>query len=251
MKLWIVSDLHREVRKDWDPGRKRPEDFDVLILAGDVMDGNVVCGVQTAAAMAGGRPAIYVAGNHCHWGSSFEVVQRQGMEAGERTGVHFLQNTTIEIDGVVFFGATLWEPMLQDPRARRPNLSAIMSGMEQHPVPHGALPFGEPVHVQGPGVMDRRAKNRDVRRQFEMTRDALKAARPDVVVTHYPPTTTLLEEVDGIQLWIHGHEHRVRDEFISGTRVVDNAIGLPSERRMMENLCSMVIEVGPRLTPAP
>lgn len=251
MKLWIASDLHREVRKDWTPGRERPDDFDVLILAGDVMDGDVVCGVETAAAMAGGKPAIYVAGNHCHWGSSFEVVAEQGREAGRRTGVHFLQNTTAEIDGVVFFGATLWDPLLRDPKARRPDLSAIISGLEPDPVPHGALSFGEPVHVQGPEVMDRRAKNRDVRRQFEITRDALKKTAPvDVAITHYPPTAEFLREFD-IPLWIHGHEHRIRDEAIFGTRVIANAIGMPAERRKMENLCTMVVEVTPKHSPTP
>ena len=252
MKLWIASDLHREVRKDWIPGRARPEEFDVLILAGDVMDGDVVCGVETAAAMAGGKPAIYVAGNHCHWGSSFEVVRDQGMEAGLRTGVHFLQNTTVTIDGVVFFGATLWDPMLRDPKARRPDLSAILSGLEPDPAPHGALIFGEPVHVQGPGIMDRRAKNRDVRRQFEMTKQALEnAGSVDVVVTHYPPTAELLREFNAAPLWIHGHEHRIRDEIVSGTRIIANAIGMPSERRKMDNLCTMVVEVEPRHSPTP
>lgn len=36
MKLWIASDLHLVVRKDFGPGRRRPDDFDVLVLAGNV-----------------------------------------------------------------------------------------------------------------------------------------------------------------------------------------------------------------------
>jgi predicted phosphodiesterase len=241
VKLWIVSDLHIETRRDFVAGAMRPSDFDVLVLAGDVMDGNVVRGVETAAAMAGGKPAIYVAGNHCHWGHSFQSVRERGMEAGARNGVHFLQRSTVEIDGVVFFGATLWSPMVRDPRAPRPNLSAIMSGIEQDPVPHSALPVNEPLFVQGPGVMDRRAKNRDLQREFESAREAMKLAKAHVIVTHYPPPDDLLRETDA-QLWIHGHEHRVRDEIVSGTRVLSNAIAMRSENAKMANLCSMVVE---------
>lgn len=253
MKLWIASDLHLDIRKDFVPGAHRPDDFDVLIVAGDTADGNVRRGVAVTAAMAGGKPAIYVAGNHCHWGESFESVRDDGLAEAAGTSVHFLQNAVAEIDGVRFFGATLWEPVIRDPKAPKPNLSAIMSGLEPHPQPHSALPFGEPVHVRGPDVMDRRAKNRDVLRQYEMTCEALKNANADVVVTHYPPPRGLLQELAGagIELWIHGHEHRVRDEIVAGTRVVCNAIGLPAERRKTDNLCSMIIDVGARHIPAP
>lgn len=247
MKLWIASDIHLEVRKDFIAGKQRPDDFDVLIVAGDVMDGDVVRGVETTAAMAGDRPAIYVAGNHCHWGHSFQVVQELGSKAAAHTGVHFLQNRTVEIDGVIFFGATLWEPMRRDPCAPRPDLSAIMSGLERDPVPHSALPVNEPLFVQGPGVMDRRAKIRDLQREFETSREAIKKSAANVIVTHYPPTNDLLLETDA-PIWIHGHEHRVRDEVINGTRILANAIGMASENRKMDNLCSMVIEIA---TPSP
>jgi predicted phosphodiesterase len=251
MKLWIASDLHLEIRKDFVPGRRRPDDFDVLVLPGDVMDGDVVRGVETAAAMAGGRPAIYVAGNHCHWGTSFQAVAEEGLAAGLRTGVHFLQNASIEIDGVTFFGATLWDEMLPDPKARRPDLSAIMSGLAPHPQPHSSLPFGEQVFVRSEGgVMDRRAKNRNVRAEHEKSVAAMIAARPDVVVTHYPPPAALVAQVSP-RLWIHGHEHRVRDETIGTTRVLDNAVGMPSENRRLDNLCAMVVEVEPGPVPAP
>jgi hypothetical protein len=115
-----------------------------------------------AAAMAGGRPAIYVAGNHCHWGHSFQVVREREMEAGAPTGVHFLQNSAVNIKGVTFFGATLWSPMSAD----------------------GALPVDESLFVQGPGVMDRRAKNRDIVREFEASRATMRTSGADVIVTH-------------------------------------------------------------------
>jgi predicted phosphodiesterase len=243
MKLWIASDLHLDQREDFVPGARRPDDFDVLIVAGDTLDGNVGRSVAAAAAMAGGKPAIYVAGNHCHWGESFESVLESGLAAAAGTSVHFLQNASAEINGVRFFGATLWEPVTRDPEGFRPNLSSIMSGAEPHPRPHSALPFGEPVHVSGPGIMDRRAKNRDIQRQFESSRHALVNSGADIVITHYPPPAELLQSIGGIDLWVHGHEHRVRDEIVTGTRIVCNAIRIPAEQNELDNLCTMVIDV--------
>lgn len=214
MKLWIVSDLHLDLRNDFVAGEQRPTDFDVLVVAGDVVDGDVVRGIETVAVMADGRPAICVSGNHCHWGHSFRDVRERGMEAGARTGVHFLQNSTITIDGVTFFGATLWSPTFGD----------------------GVLPADEPLFVQGPGVMDRRAKNRDIVREFEASRAAMRTLGADVIVTHYPPAADLISEI-GVPIWIHGHEHRVRDEIVVRTRVLANATSLP------QNICSMVVDI--------
>ena len=236
MKLWIVSDLHIDNQSDFIAGEQRPHDFDVLVVAGDVVDGDVVRGIETAAAMAGGKPAIYVAGNHCHWGHSFQDVRDRGMEAGARTGVHFLQNSAASIDGITFFGATLWMPMLRDQSAPRPDLSAIMSGRARDPAPHSAMPFGEPVFVQGPDIMDRRARNRDIHREFMRSRDAMKhELAVDVIVTHYPPSADLISEI-GARMWIHGHEHRIRDEIVGITRVLSNATGLPQDQ------CAMVVD---------
>jgi hypothetical protein len=77
----------------------------------------------------------------------------------------------------------------------------------------------------------------------------MKSAAADVIVTHYPPTSELLREID-VPIWIHGHEHRIRDEVRNGTRVLANAVGLPSENRKADNLCSMVIEI-PKPSPRP
>jgi 3',5'-cyclic AMP phosphodiesterase CpdA len=60
MNLWCISDLHLEQRAVFDP--QRP-DFDILVVAGDVSE-NIEEAVYVTARLAGGRPAVFVGGNH-------------------------------------------------------------------------------------------------------------------------------------------------------------------------------------------
>jgi len=67
-RLWVLSDLHLEAvpfPDGYDP--IRPE-FDVLVAAGDLWRGEPEKAVATLNRLAGGRPAVFVAGNHEAWG---------------------------------------------------------------------------------------------------------------------------------------------------------------------------------------
>ena len=61
MRDWILSDVHIE-QSHWDLPDPQP-DFDVLIAAGDIHD-PLTAGVRWLAERSGGRPVIYVPGNH-------------------------------------------------------------------------------------------------------------------------------------------------------------------------------------------
>jgi predicted phosphodiesterase len=60
VKLWILSDWHLETRLAFDPPRP---DFDVLVAAGDIED-SITRAIRGVAVLAGGKPSIFVAGNH-------------------------------------------------------------------------------------------------------------------------------------------------------------------------------------------
>ena len=105
MKLWVLSDWHLETRLAWSP--VRPEEFDILICAGDV-DNDLVRAIEAVALLADAKPSVFVAGNHeraySGWSRHAAAVQ-----AAEDYGVHFLENTAREVGGALFAGATLWE----------------------------------------------------------------------------------------------------------------------------------------------
>ena len=107
MKLWCISDWHMETRLVFEPPRP---DFDVLVCAGDVEE-HMVRAIEIVAALAGGMPAVFVAGNHDWRGpETIEAKLDAAHYAARKHGVHFLECDTCDIGGVRFAGATLWTP---------------------------------------------------------------------------------------------------------------------------------------------
>ncbi len=105
MKLWILSDLHADSStEDIVP----PADFDVFVCAGDVLTGDIESAIEMVAALAGGKPTVFVAGNHEWMTSTIEETLELGHAAAARTGLHFQEFDAVELGGVRFAGATLW-----------------------------------------------------------------------------------------------------------------------------------------------
>ena len=107
-KLWIISDLHLEAvahPEAFDPARP---DFDVLVVAGDVWQGQCLSACRTVARLAAGKPAVLVLGNHEHWngvaGETIGLMQA----AAEEHGIILLEHSEAHVGGVRFIGATLW-----------------------------------------------------------------------------------------------------------------------------------------------
>lgn len=233
MRLWILSDLHLE---DGVPLPPEAPDFDILVCAGDVVEGSPARSVEAVARLACGRPAILVLGNHDVWWQTLEGALEEARAHGARLGVHVLEDTAVDIDGVRFHGATLWT-------------GSLGSGPEPNDPDQDV---GEPVHVQG-SILDRRAKVRDIMAISERSREAIAVTvaqaqddgMPLVMVSHYPPSPSFPSptapgcppagSIDpgqvslstaGAALWVHGHVHRSADFTNSyGTRILCNARG--------------------------
>jgi predicted phosphodiesterase len=109
MRLWILSDLHID-RRIRDIAVHPPE-FDVLVCAGDMLTGDIAGSIEMTAAIARGKPAVFVAGNH-EWMSAadLEEVLDEAHAAAQREGVYFLECDAADIGGIRFAGATLWTP---------------------------------------------------------------------------------------------------------------------------------------------
>jgi len=109
MKLWILSDLHAD--KGIEDIAVHAPDFDVLVCAGDMLTGDIAGSIEMTAAIARGKPAIFVAGNH-EWmtAADMEEVLDEAHATARREGVQFLECDSVEVGGVTFAGATLWTP---------------------------------------------------------------------------------------------------------------------------------------------
>ena len=226
-RIWTLSDLHLE-HSDNRGFRPRAPSADLLIVAGDVQEGDVVTAISVVDEIRGGTEAIFVAGNHEHWGWAFEDVEEAGRAQAKRRGVHYLDRDVVEIGGLKIAGAPLWFGLRLPEDVDRSDLTKIMSGAEPANFPN--LPFEkfeEPVFVRGPVVLDRRAKYSDVDFKHRQALMFLFDAKPDVVVTHYPPPESALKALPDVRLWIHGHIHRSMDDRRGrrGTRILCNPRG--------------------------
>lgn len=242
-RLWILSDLHEEN----SPGMVRrfdPPEFNILVCAGDVCEGDVRGCVEGVARAAAGRPAVMVLGNHDYYGLPVDRAALVAWKIGLPLGVHVLERSAVEIGGLRFAGGTLWEPFGQQDGAK-PDLTDILAGRTPSffaPMP--SAPFGEPVQVEDADGI-RPATFADIQARRMHTLAAIAAAQADVVVTHYPPSREDLGHAGGAGTWIHGHTHAFARDVVDGVDVVVNAV--PSRLFAPR----MVIEVEGRPRPGP
>lgn len=236
MKLAVYSDLHFELtRFAWTPHLSA--DVDVLVVAGDVYEGDIARGIAWTAEAAGGRPSVFVPGNHEMWGRTLEDEIERGRETAAALGVTMLDGEGwTDVAGCLFCGGTLWTDLsLNVPPGQR------IYGRH----------LGEHIDVRGAGI-DRRAKPADAVRWHRRIVSAIERAlaeprdgRPRVVVTHHAPSALSLRPAfrndprgafaasaldhllaSGPDVWIHGHVHHSVDLVCEGgTRLVCNPFG--------------------------
>jgi len=104
MKIHLVSDLHLEFAPYTDG---KPKGTDVVIAAGDIISGPK--GPFMLREIFGDHvPIIYIAGNHEFYGHEYHKNLLEIRNYAEMYNVHFLDNDSVEINGVTFVGGTLW-----------------------------------------------------------------------------------------------------------------------------------------------
>ena len=107
-RLWIMSDLHLEAVAFPEAFRPAPPDFDVLVVAGDVCEGDTDGALRKVRHLANDKPAVFVLGNHEFWGREVARERRTARRAAERHGVVLLDDGVADLAGLRFVGGTLW-----------------------------------------------------------------------------------------------------------------------------------------------
>jgi Icc-related predicted phosphoesterase len=234
VKLLVLSDLHIEF------GDFRPAETgaDVVILAGDIW--HWAHGLRWAKEQFPTQPMIYVLGNHEFYGHEFHDVVAACRQAAAETGIHFLENDVVVLDGVRFLGAALWTDFaLYGERDRSmAHARAMMNDFQE-------------IQIRDEKTGQRRFAPSDFLPLHQVSRAFLEAelAKPfsgkTVVVTHYLPSPhsiaaqyagdpltpcfcsdlTALIEAAQPDLWVHGHTHDSFDYRIQHTRVLCNPRG--------------------------
>jgi len=236
MKLAIYSDLHCEFGT-WVPP-KEASHADVVILAGDIHIG--IRGLIWAREHFK-QPIIYVAGNHEYYRCNYQKLNRQLKEKANELDIHFLVDTSVIIDDILFIGATLWTDFKLYHTQYNSQLAA-QCGMADYK----SIRYNQ-------GGKYRKLTPPDTTRmhinslQFIKTELNEKKHYKSVVITHHAPSEkSIPEEYQASELspgyasnidqdiinmkhspilWVHGHTHNNNDYLIGGTRVLSNQRG--------------------------
>jgi len=259
MRVNLISDIHLEFSDLKLPGG------DVLLIAGDACEAHRIKPDMYTGEMprllkweteekrvdrhyrffkeecAKYNRVLYIAGNHEHYGGKFNQTHELLRERLADCNVDVLERDTVDINGVLFVGTTLWSdvshPLVESiVRECMNDYSSIK--LKEH--------YGhDPVQVNY-----RKLRPADTLREFYKSRDYIfktAAENPDkniVVMTHHAPSEHSVDPMyklpkhqemnrayysdldqhiidhPNIKFWVHGHTHADHDYTIGGCRVL-------------------------------
>ncbi|WP_238947740.1 metallophosphoesterase [Caldimonas brevitalea] len=247
-RILIYSDLHLEFGAFTPPSEL---DYDVVVLAGDIHTPGL-SGVLWAGrdSVFGGRPVVYVPGNHEFYGRERRRQLEHMRAVAHGTNVHVMDRDDLVIAGVRFLGVTLWTDF-------RLYEHLGVSGSQAAEVARTGMNDFRLIREREDGDVEREGRcfqpevalrEHRIGRAWLQARlhdsDRRFAALPTVVVTHHAPSPRSVPQAyrdqpltaafasdlpqeffERARLWVHGHLHHCSDYRIGTTRVICNPRG--------------------------
>lgn len=241
MKINLISDLHLEFGELTLPGG------DVLILSGDILEAKHLKPSHSKKYLdffqiecAKYRHVIYVMGNHEHYGFRFDKTYDH-LKDTLPSNIHLLEKESIEIDGILFIGGTLWTNCNNgDPIT----LWTIKQNMNDYRTIQNFYKDRGIYHKLTPELTYQEHKHT---LEFIRNTALAHADKNIVVVTHHAPSLNSIHErfrrdyhMNGafasnlsefildhpnIKVWTHGHTHDLLDYEIGQCRILCNPRG--------------------------
>jgi Icc-related predicted phosphoesterase len=188
------------------------------------------------------RKTIMVMGNHEHYGGRFDKTYDQ-IKNNLPDHVQLMEKETVEIDGVLFIGATLWTDCNKGDGLTMFHLKNSMSDYRVITMKNGSI-----YHKLTPErTGEEHMRTKEYIEQVLRNNQEREVSLPVVVVTHMAPSKlsikpmyendTLMNggyssQLDDfildhpqIRLWTHGHTHEDFDYQIGSTRILCNPRG--------------------------
>lgn len=237
MKIITYSDLHLEFGTDFLP----PQDSnaDVMILAGDIC---VLKDYELLDQFLVGwkKPVLYVTGNHEYYtrrSMTKENADLKGWLAETHPNVHLLLDEFVSIDGVNFFGGTMWTNFagcnrkamnfalnsMNDFRLiRTENDDVLMpiDTVELHEVFVKKLTDWFETPMSGARVVITHHApviNPHTKYRGSELSPAFNSLDMEEIITKYQP-----------ELWVYGHTHECDDQIVGKTKIISNQLGYPN-----------------------
>lgn len=223
MRLLIASDLHFEFHRD--NGKSFVEenfyqdDYDVLVLAGDIQIESQLEKTMLEISKVG-KPVVFVPGNHEYYGASFPLMEKTLAAVNKIPNINALSNSSVEIGSVRFVGTTLWfqHSKLKEPLDKLINCFKNIKGLTEL--------VGDKCK-EACNFLDQTIGDGDivVTHYLPHENSIHQDYRSSNINRYYLTNVAPLVEDRGAKVWIHGHTHRSSDYFINKTRVICNPFG--------------------------
>lgn len=235
-KAIVLSDLHFEWNKKWFV--PKIDDVKYLILAGDI--GSFKEHLPFIEDAATKYTVLYILGNHEFYGYSLKEV-RDFWNSVKIENFHFLDNSSVVIDGIKFIGSTLWVNFFNE------NPHCMLNAHIEIKDFSKIINATNDDYVSANDILEEYKKSFEFIEKELYQEDGLKK----VLITHYGvshqsiPEKYKVHEQDiknnhyfannldyfigysGAALVVHGHLHNSADYFIGDTRIVCNPFGYP------------------------
>lgn len=257
MKIISYSDLHLEFGTNILPASETTAD--VMILCGDIMVIDDLAPLDRFL-QHWHKPVLYVLGNHEYYGrhsmpdAESRLIDHLGRNHPQ---VIVLRNECVEIDGVNFFGGTMWtdfddgdELAMMRARVMMNDYRRIKIIGEKALSPKDTLI----IHQEFVAALN------------EWFSKPLHGSR--VIISHHAPTLNPISKYKGSELqpafnsldmealilkhkpslWFYGHTHECDDHFLGETRIISNQAGYPQRGGSLEctkfDTLGLVVDLG-------
>ena len=233
MKIHLQSDTHVEMGGSTMEGMVCS---DVTVCAGDIglISNLVQLETYFNKIKENTEHVIWVLGNHEFYGYGHKQGLEDALAFAERHDIHLLDEAlgtdNLEIDGVTFWGSTLWTDCKKDDWFARKKIGKALADFHVIDNDHGFA--SKTFHVDDSIVINKRTREK-------INWDA------DVIITHHMPimipnpkfpaddmsyafgnTGLELDIMESkIKYWLYGHTHHSASMELDGTLVVSNQHG--------------------------
>jgi Icc-related predicted phosphoesterase len=278
MKISLHSDIHLAYADFYLPGG------DVLILAGDICEASELSRfaydpynriykegdlkrldrmqrffIEECAKY---RHVLMVMGNHEHYGGAFHKTYWL-LKAMLPDNVRLLEKESVEIDGVLFIGGTLWTDFNKKDPLTLTQISNMMSdykNIKMHDTHKNVWHNLTPAKV-----LDDHIKTKSYFKNILDENRRSGANKPVVIISHHAPSSLSIDPeyigqttMNGayysdlsemildnpeIKFWVHGHVHARQDYNIGNTRVLCNPRGYYGYERIANRLQDCLFEL--------
>ena len=237
MKIISYSDVHLEFGSNWKPARN--VEGDLMILAGDIISLKSYKPINRVL-MNWSKPVLYVMGNHEYYTQKPMDYEEEAFKAWltlNHPNVTLLLDKAISIEGINFFGGTMWTDFNNaDP------LAQITAGQQMNDFKLIKNPDGTLLQPQDTIQLHENF----VASLFHWLDEDLSG--PRVVISHHAPVVNpntqyknnplmpafnsldMIEIIEQYQpaLWVYGHTHECDYQMIGKTKIISNQLGYPT-----------------------